>query len=241
MIKFFRQIRKSLLQQNKTGKYFKYAIGEIVLVVIGILLALQINTWNTGKILLEKEKKHLFEIDRDLKTNVENFEKLREKQTDVMKKITLLLKDIKEKNPYTLDFSKRLQSVKGIEEIEIITTGFNSASTFGLDNIRSDSLRSKIILLFDHKYPNDQSIFKDLGRMHHESLVIPIILKNFTNDEYARPIPNNYQELIKNKEFVSMLGTRKNLKMALNERLIELIKASNKLRKNIQKELDRGK
>ena len=46
MIKFFRKIRQSSLLENKTGKYFKYAIGEIVLVVIGILIALQINNWN---------------------------------------------------------------------------------------------------------------------------------------------------------------------------------------------------
>jgi len=46
MIKFFRKIRQNLLSENKTGKYFKYAIGEIVLVVIGILIALQINNWN---------------------------------------------------------------------------------------------------------------------------------------------------------------------------------------------------
>ena len=46
MIKFFRKIRQNLLMENKTGKYFKYAIGEIVLVVIGILIALSINNWN---------------------------------------------------------------------------------------------------------------------------------------------------------------------------------------------------
>lgn len=59
MIKFFRQIRKSLLMENKTskpvqstqsGRYFKYAIGEIVLVVIGILIALSINNWNSQRI-----------------------------------------------------------------------------------------------------------------------------------------------------------------------------------------------
>ncbi len=49
MIKFFRRIRQNLLMENKTGKYFKYAIGEIVLVVIGILIALQINTWNGNR------------------------------------------------------------------------------------------------------------------------------------------------------------------------------------------------
>ena len=46
MIKFFRHIRQNLIMENKTGKYFKYAIGEIILVVIGILIALQINNWN---------------------------------------------------------------------------------------------------------------------------------------------------------------------------------------------------
>jgi len=43
MINFFRKIRYNLMEQNKTGKYLKYAIGEIVLVMIGILLALQVN------------------------------------------------------------------------------------------------------------------------------------------------------------------------------------------------------
>jgi hypothetical protein len=56
MIKFFRKIRQNLLMENKTGKYFKYAIGEIILVVIGILIALQINTWN------ENRKKEVQEV-----------------------------------------------------------------------------------------------------------------------------------------------------------------------------------
>lgn len=46
MIKFFRNIRYDLMEKNKTGRYFKYAIGEIILVVIAILIALQINNWN---------------------------------------------------------------------------------------------------------------------------------------------------------------------------------------------------
>ena len=46
MIKFFRHIRQRLISEGKTEKYFKYAIGEIILVVIGILIALQINDWS---------------------------------------------------------------------------------------------------------------------------------------------------------------------------------------------------
>ncbi|MFK7758244.1 MAG: DUF6090 family protein, partial [Flavobacteriales bacterium] len=46
MIKFFRKIRQSLLREGKVSRYLLYALGEIVLVVIGILIALQINNWN---------------------------------------------------------------------------------------------------------------------------------------------------------------------------------------------------
>lgn len=49
MIKFFRHIRQNLIMENKTSNYLKYAIGEIVLVVIGILIALQINNWNESR------------------------------------------------------------------------------------------------------------------------------------------------------------------------------------------------
>ena len=49
MIKLFRKIRQKLLSENKFSKYLIYAIGEIILVVIGILIALQINNWNTLK------------------------------------------------------------------------------------------------------------------------------------------------------------------------------------------------
>ena len=50
MIKFFRQIRQHLLSENKFSKYMLYAIGEIVLVVIGILIALSINQWNNNRV-----------------------------------------------------------------------------------------------------------------------------------------------------------------------------------------------
>ena len=49
MLRFFRQVRKTLIEQNKVRAYIFYAIGEIALVMIGILLALQVNNWNEEK------------------------------------------------------------------------------------------------------------------------------------------------------------------------------------------------
>ncbi len=66
MIKFFRKIRQQLLKENRAGKYMLYAIGEIVLVVIGILIALQINNWNTKQNNIELERSLLLGIKEDL-------------------------------------------------------------------------------------------------------------------------------------------------------------------------------
>ena len=71
MIKFFRHIRKNLLMENKTSKYFKYAIGEIVLVVIGILIALQINNWNENRKQAIAEKEFYKGIKDDLQQDLE--------------------------------------------------------------------------------------------------------------------------------------------------------------------------
>lgn len=74
MIKFFRQIRYNLMNQNKTTKYFKYAIGEIILVVIGILIALQINTWNNERISNRIVKQSLNRMKTDINKDIEDFE-----------------------------------------------------------------------------------------------------------------------------------------------------------------------
>ena len=66
MIKFFRKIRQNLLMENKTSKYFKYAIGEIVLVVIGILIALSINNWNIKNVQQKEVRTYLISIKSNL-------------------------------------------------------------------------------------------------------------------------------------------------------------------------------
>ena len=69
MINFFRKIRKKLADDNKPLKYMRYAIGEIVLVVVGILIALSINNWNQTRITRQQEKILLTEINTEFNYN----------------------------------------------------------------------------------------------------------------------------------------------------------------------------
>ena len=75
MIKFFRKIRQKLLSEGQTGKYLKYAIGEIVLVVIGILIALQINNQNIQKQDDKIEQTYLRSLQNEFKNNLQILDK----------------------------------------------------------------------------------------------------------------------------------------------------------------------
>lgn len=71
MLRFLRQLRQNKISQNQFRKYFLYALGEVLLVVIGILLALQIDAWNNGRILKQKELLYLKEIRVQLQEDLE--------------------------------------------------------------------------------------------------------------------------------------------------------------------------
>lgn len=87
MLKFFRHIRQKLLQQNRLNQYILYASGEIVLVVIGILIALSINNWNEQRKTRIKEKEVVKLLIRDLETekgNLQVFENRLERQENAI-------------------------------------------------------------------------------------------------------------------------------------------------------------
>lgn len=76
MIKLFRNIRQNSLMKNKTSTYLKYAIGEIALVMVGILLALQVNNWNESRKDSIRENAILDELHQDFKKNLQQFNEI---------------------------------------------------------------------------------------------------------------------------------------------------------------------
>jgi len=150
MIKFFRHIRYNLMEQNKTGKYFKYAIGEIILVVIGILIALQINNWNENRAKSNKETAVLANIHKEFKQNRKQLDSVidqhRKAHSNCAKIISLF--PIKSKpEPAVLDsLSVQLWWSYGGVTFNPFQTSINAlASTSSFDIIKNETLRDLLI------------------------------------------------------------------------------------------------
>ncbi|MEM5566163.1 DUF6090 family protein [Psychroserpens sp. AS72] len=107
MIKFFRKIRQKMLNENKFSRYLIYAIGEIVLVIIGILIALQINNWNINKSNLKESSEFVNRLKSEIQSNI-GFTNEQIKRKENQKKSSLAIlkmfnEDITKLSSRTLD------------------------------------------------------------------------------------------------------------------------------------------
>jgi len=106
MIKLFKKIRYDFVQGNKTGKYFKYAVGETLLVVIGILIALQINNWNESRKQTISEKEFITSVKSDLRQDkyfINHIVELIEPKVDAYKSLNRDLQYLYENDRVKLD------------------------------------------------------------------------------------------------------------------------------------------
>ena len=103
MINFFRKKRKILANDNKVIKYTRYAIGEIILVVIGILIALQINNWNENRKNKIIENTYIENIKTDLIINLVSLEKFIAKREETVKSVGFILEFFNEQRPLDIN------------------------------------------------------------------------------------------------------------------------------------------
>jgi hypothetical protein len=148
MIKLFRNIRSKLLQENRISRYFLYAIGEIFLVVIGILIALQINNWNEERIVRNEESVYLQRLLDEMvldSTRLESTIRLSQFKLDAS---YFILNELEKVNRSNID---TLELVIGTFRIAInitsppdLTTYEELISTGKLNIIRNKEIKSKI-------------------------------------------------------------------------------------------------
>ncbi len=159
MIHFFRRIRQALIRDNKFSKYLLYAIGEIALVMIGILLALQINTWNADRQKKMLELEYLYDIKNNLVNDTININQTLEwhdaKKNSIHTTFQIFEK-AKNGKPYSHEFTPQVEYLLGHVPFEQVRKAFdNMVASENIGLISNKLLRTKL-----SNYYSDNSILE---------------------------------------------------------------------------------
>ena len=198
MIKFFRHIRKSLFMEDKTSKYFKYAIGEIVLVVIGILIALQINNWNKSQNEKQIEKQYLKNIVRDLNEQIKSIEVQMGNEQSYYEAASYLIEDYNEDYILTLDstFFKLATSLTTRKTFVITDPTYTDLISSGNINIIRNQAYKDKLLNYYQELERVEKIIQNNNSLLVDQQYISAFLKNgYLYSNYKEAIRFNISDI----------------------------------------------
>jgi len=232
MIKFFRRIRQNLLLEGKTGKYLKYAIGEIILVVIGILIALQINNWNNNIQQSKLERKYLSEIKNnlafdliDIQFNI-NFNESRLKSNKII--LRYLDKEISYSDSLQFHFGNLIFTTRTLPN----NSTYETLKSRGLEIISNDSLRQQITKLYSYVYHNIIDFEKQDDNSFQYGIFMPEVSKAIEITEvWENGYAINEQNIVNNIQLKNAIVT--NIK--LRETMLSWYKG---LRREVEKSIN---
>ena len=207
MIRFFRQIRQRMLTENRFSKYLLYAIGEIFLVVIGILIALQINNWNEYRKSGLAELALLQELKSDLeysKKELEGVSLENQKSLEAYQRIATYI----DKNwPYQAELDTAFAYLDIWSQPYLSTTTYETIKSKGIDIIRNDSLKRLINNVYNLHI---KSLAEDMipwewsfNQNTTQNMMVSNVRRD--NEQYiARP--NDFEQLKQDEEFRNFLS-----------------------------------
>ena len=176
MIKFFRHIRQNLIMENKTGKYFKYAIGEIILVMVGILLALQVNNWNEGRKESAQELVLLKQLQTEFKSNLNQLDEKVFIRRQIMNAASQLLYDIDHPELRVKDsIDRNISLTIGYTTFDPVISDLSSSGSLRL--IKNDSLKQ--LLSFWTSEIIQVTEVENGWRKYRNEVYVPFLIKNY--------------------------------------------------------------
>ncbi len=179
MLRFFHQIRQRLLTNNKCSKYLLYAIGEILLVVIGILIALQIDNWNQEKKERQLELGILKEVRDNLSDDLSKIESSLVLQNEILRCQTAFIewldgeKDYDDGVPYFSNSLSYYITRSLLKPRFLANQGtYETLKDLGMNIIQDDSLRIQLTHLYEVAYPRYRLDLKDYEEVVNSCLLL---------------------------------------------------------------------
>ena len=173
MLRFFRRIRRQLIDEGNLKRYLIYAIGEILLVMIGILLALQVNNWNAEKKRLRKSHEILSEIKRNVEFNTIRFQEEIEMENKVVSAIDIVRQNITQTKVYDDTLNKHFHLSVYWPGSAWKTSGYETLKSHGVEIVKSETVRESIIDLYEVFYTEISEIIRTSEGTHF-SIVMPV-------------------------------------------------------------------
>lgn len=221
MIKLFRKIRQAILAENKISKYLIYAIGEIILVVIGILIALQINNWNEQRKTVQLAKNYLTDIKKDLIRDTLMFHVAIDRLDQTIANNELLLNtemaDVLPEDSlfYLLSYSfhsTRVYHIDNASYLKLTNTGFLEPEVYNSVFAEINNYYNKEFVAYSEfiEWDEEQTVdiyqLEFLGR--HRNLIdlqkLTSEYENVSNWENLQSSSSSIRELIHSIEFRNM-------------------------------------
>ena len=207
MIKFFRKIRQNMIKENKVSTYLLYAIGEIILVMVGILLAVQVNNWNENRKLQNEEINLLLELKSNLDVTLHNFKNDTLSNLNTIHQLAKIENYINEDLPYHSELDSAFRQLRGWKSPYPIYTAYATLKTKGLDIISNVPLRNKIVNLYEFDFMVLSTDYDQDEWNLMQAVVTPFYSKFIRNSQYSSrlAIPNDFESLKQNDEFINIL------------------------------------
>ncbi len=245
MIKFFRHIRQQVLIEKKFSKYLLYACGEIILVVIGILIALQINNWNENRKELGKSQEIMQEIRENLEYNNVEFEREIEEEKSVINSIDIVSENLKMNQGYHDSLGFHFLNVAYWPSFIKKSSGYETLKSQGVEIIKSIELRKAIIDLYESQYEQIAEVMR-VSENNGVATMWPMFTKLFEtqpsvpNQEFKslRLIPFNYEEVAKSQNYLGFVSWWRHSRVVALQSRMNAIEQNKIVLKLLSKELD---
>lgn len=218
MIKFFRKIRQRLLSENKFRRYLIYAIGEIVLIVIGILIALQISNWNQNRLKKSSEIELLKDFQNELTFDLAHIEYNLQQNAKATQAMDILLAHLESDLPYHDSLNVHFSNTTGIVFSRLNGSTFETLKSGNLNLISNKNLRDTLVITYGmiNNWVIDQSgiyhdYMLDASKNIFNTRFHDYWNTNFTAPNEGQMIPIDYEKLKNDHEYLYFLRTLRNL------------------------------